>query len=112
MHARSGAGRCLDVPHPAIDTPADGPEDAFSARTGGGAAERAGLENRYTPQGDGTTTPSDKGTCDDNEAATIDALARRLRKDADLVTVVEVWQLLDEPIRQAIIQLVRVKSRD
>ena len=35
------------------------------------------------------------------------ALARRLTKSPDLADVIDVWPLLNEPIRQAIMQLVR-----
>ena len=35
-----------------------------------------------------------------------------MRKDPELAEVVSVWKLLDKPIRQAILALVRVKARD
>ena len=41
-----------------------------------------------------------------------DALAVRLARDPELAEVASVWKLLDEPIRQAILALVRVKARD
>ena len=37
----------MRCPTMAIDTPRDDTENAFLTRRGGGAAERAGLENRY-----------------------------------------------------------------
>ncbi len=41
----------------------------------------------------------------------MEALALGLRKDHELAEVARVWKLLDEPIRQAIMALVRVKPR-
>ena len=38
------------------------------------------------------------------------ALAHRLRRHPELAEVVDVWALLDEPIRQAILALIRVKG--
>ncbi len=71
-------------------------------RRGGRAAERAGLENRYTE----IVTDDQNKTCDEGP----EVLAPGLREDADLRSVVEAWSDLDEPIRAAIVQLCRVKA--
>ena len=82
----------------------------FAARRGGGAAERAGLENR-SPAGDGEDpTPATQKLSDDPVEVDVEALALCLRKDPVLAEVASVWKLLDEPIRQAILQLARVKA--
>ena len=79
--------------------------------TGGRAAEGAGLENRLHVVGGDHAKPENKGPSDDRPDPEIEALARRLRRDPDLAEVVDVWALLDEPIRAAIMQLVKVRAR-
>ena len=66
-------------------------------------AEGTGLLNR--PRENVTHETHD--TCDEGS----DALAPGLRTDADLRAVVEAWPGLDEPIRAAIVQLCRLRSR-
>ncbi len=52
-------------PTMAIDTPRDDTENAFLARRGGGAAERAGLENRSPAGGGEDPTPAQQVTSGD-----------------------------------------------
>ena len=71
-------------------------------RRGGRAAECAGLENRSRKNV--SRKPHD--TCNEQPKS----LAPGLRMDADLGSVVEAWQGLDEPIRAAIVQLCGLRS--
>ena len=66
---------------------------------GGGGV--GGLSNRCNT----AANPEKPGTCDTAPGP----LAPRLRTDPELAEVVQVWKLLDEPIRAAIVQLVRVR---
>ena len=95
----------------AIDTPTDDTENAFSARWGGRVVDGAGLENRSPARAGEDPTPTQQATSDDPAEADVESLALGLRKDPKLAEVVSVWKLLDEPIRQAILALVRVKPR-
>lgn len=64
------------------------------------------------PDGDDQETPkpAQQVTSDDPAEADVEALALCLHKDPELAEVVDAWKLLDEPIRQAILQLARVKA--
>ncbi len=68
-----------------------------------------GLGNRCDGDDEPTTKPTQQVTSDDPAEADVKALALGLRKDHQLAEVVGVWKLLDEPIRQAIMALVRTK---
>ncbi len=94
-----------------IDTPRDDSKNAFLTRRGGGAAERAGLEDRSDGAGESAPNPTSQGTSDDPAEADVESLALGLRNDHELAEVTSVWKLLEEPIRQAILALVRVKPR-
>ncbi len=80
--------------------------------TGGRAAEGTGLLNRWAagPHIDENTDGADKS--DDGPDLDSVALAPRLRKHPDLAELVDVWVLLDEPIRQAILTLARGSARE
>ena len=69
------------------------------------------MYNRTDGDDDPAPNPAQQGTSEDRPEAEIEVLALGLRKDPDLAEVVSVWKLLDEPIRQAILALVRVKRR-
>ena len=78
---------------------------------GGRAVECAGLENR-----EAADRQTDENTDSANRSADqSDAEKRRLvavpDMEPELREVVEVWKLLDEPVRLAILHLVRAKSR-
>ncbi len=66
--------------------------------------------NRTDGDGDPTPKPAQRETSDDPAEADVEALALGLRKDPELAEVVHVWKLLDEPIRLAILALVRAKA--
>ncbi len=71
----------------------------------------AGLENRSAARAGENPTPTQQATSDDRPEAENEVLAKGLHKDPELAEIVSVWKLLDEPIRQAILALVRVKHR-
>ncbi len=72
---------------------------------------RAGLKSRRDGEDDPAPNPAQQGTSEDRPEAEIEVLALGLRKDPELAEIVSVWKLLDDPIRQAILALVRVKRR-
>ncbi len=57
-------------------------------------------------------TPDAPETSDATHDEPKGVLAVRLAQDPELAEVVHVWKLLDEPIRRAILALVRVKPTD
>ena len=74
-------------------------------------AEGTGLLNRTDGDREPTPKPARRVTSDDPAEADVGSLALGLHKDPGLAEVVDAWPLLDEPIRQAILALVRVEPR-
>ncbi len=56
-------------------------------------------------------TPAKQEPSDDPAESDVEPLALCLRKDPELAEVASVWKLLDEPIRRAVLALVRVEPR-
>ncbi len=59
-----------------------------------------------------SATPDAPKTSDATHDLPKGELAARLARDPELAEVVSVWKLLDEPIRQAILALVRARPTD
>ena len=75
-------------------------------------AEGTGLLNRTDGDDEPTPKPAQRETSDDPVESSPTSLVACLRKSPELAEVVDAWPLLDEPIRQAILALARVKPRD
>ncbi len=72
----------------------------------------AGLANRGAAAADSGPTDDLADSCAEAAEASMDQLPRTFRTQwPELAEVVRVWPGLDEPIRAAIVQLCRVKSR-
>ena len=89
-----------------IDVPGAPWNNAASPRTGGGAVERASLENWYMSAAPSDQTSETAKTYDDSGRDGRDALARHLRTDPDLELVAEAWPRLPVAIRKAVLALV------
>ena len=79
-------------------------------RTGGGAVERASLENWRADATLSDETNDITKTYGDSGSDGQDALARHLRTDPDLAAVVEAWTTLAEPIKAGILAMVKAAT--
>ena len=95
----------------AIDTRPGDSKNAFPVRTGRGAVERAGLENRNTGSAPINATDDTAETYGDLSRDFHDAIPPDLRTDLELAAVVEAWPELRPVVRRAILELARDAAR-
>ena len=95
----------------AIDTRPGDSKSAFPVRTGGGAVDRAGPQNRNTGSAPINATDDTAKTYGDSSRDFHDALPPGLRTDLELVAVVEARPELRPVVRRAILELARDAAR-
>ena len=94
-----------------IDRRTVGGDNAFPSRTGGRAAEGTGLLNRPDAEAPIRETTDDTARSGDDDPTRAEALVAVLALNPELAEVVGAWKILDEPIRDAILHLIRAKNR-